>query len=282
MIAANEVTARVPRRARLALDPARRARAPTLGPHRRTGRRARTSSCRASPIPGRWRSSSTSREPPIRCAFPTCRSAIIKLLGPGEYVAELPGGLAPGHFGLAVKDYAHSTAPNRRYPDLITQRLLKAALDRTPASLTAWSNWRCSPPTAPSRKTTPTRSSARWPSRRRRCCSMTGSASSFEGFVTGASDKGTWVRLLAVPVEGRLVQGFRGVDVGDRVRGAAALGRRRARLHRLRPGAAPLTAGPAAAAATDQLRSSQGGSGCQAWSARICSTSSKPVKKAKL
>jgi len=76
-----------------------------------------------------WRSSSPRRRPPTR-SLPRSVLAVIKLLGAGEYTAELPGEAAPGHFGLAVKDYAHSTAPNRRYTDLLTQRLLKAAIEQ--------------------------------------------------------------------------------------------------------------------------------------------------------
>jgi ribonuclease R len=148
--------------------------------------------------------------------FPDLSLSIIKLLGPGEYVAEPAGGLAPGHFGLAAKDYGHSTAPNRRYPDLITQRLLKAVLDkiRPPYSMVELEMLatHCTEQEDNANKV-------------ERQVAKSAAAlllhdrvgESFEGFVTGASDKGTWARLLALPVEGRLVQGFRGVDVGDRV-----------------------------------------------------------------
>jgi len=152
---------------------------------------------------------------PLR--FPDLSLAVIKLLGSGEYVAELPGETPPGHFGLAVKDYTHSTAPNRRYPDLITQRLLKAAIEGSPLP------YRRDELEALAEQCTEKEDAANKVERR-----VGKSAAAlllrsrigerFDGLVTGASSKGTWVRLLDVPVEGKLVQGFEGVDVGHRIR----------------------------------------------------------------
>jgi ribonuclease R len=152
---------------------------------------------------------------PLR--FPDLSLSVIKLLGPGEYVAESAGGLAPGHFGLAAKDYGHSTAPNRRYTDLVTQRLLKAALDGHDSPYTKVeldllaAHCTAQEDNANKVERQVAKSAAALLLRAR-------VGEVFEAFVTGASDKGTWARLLAVPVEGRIVQGFRGVDVGDRVR----------------------------------------------------------------
>ena len=152
---------------------------------------------------------------PVR--FPDISLAVVKLLGSGEYVADLPQDQPLGHFGLAVRDYAHSTAPNRRYPDLLTQRLLKAALVRgqTPYSKDRLDEL--------AQHCTEAEDAATKVERR-----VQKSAAAllledrigeqFDGIVTGAADKGTWVRLLDIPVEGKLVHGFQGVDVGDRVR----------------------------------------------------------------
>ena len=152
---------------------------------------------------------------PLR--FPDLSLAVIKLLGSGEYVAELPGGNAPGHFGLAVKDYAHSTAPNRRYPDLLTQRLLKAAIDREPApyrkdELDALAAHCTAAEDAATKVERQVAKSAAALLLERRI------GEQFDAIVTGASEKGTWVRLLTVPVEGKLVHGFEGADVGDPMR----------------------------------------------------------------
>jgi exoribonuclease R len=151
---------------------------------------------------------------PLR--FPDLSLSVIKLLGTGEYVVELPGDSATGHFGLAVKDYAHSTAPNRRFPDLITQRLLKAAISE--GSLPYKSDelemlaQHCTAQEDAARKVgrQVEKSAAAMMLRSR-------IGERFDGIVTGASDRGTWVRLLRFPIEGKLVSGFKGVDVGDRV-----------------------------------------------------------------
>jgi exoribonuclease-2 len=152
---------------------------------------------------------------PLR--FPDLSLAVIKLLGSGEYVAEPPDGNVPGHFGLAVKDYAHSTAPNRRYPDLLTQRLLKAALSSRPApypiqDLDLLAAHCTQAEDAVNKVERQVGKSAAALLLQNRI------GEQFDGIVTGASDKGTWVRLLNIPVEGKLVSGFAGVDVGDRLR----------------------------------------------------------------
>jgi len=152
---------------------------------------------------------------PLR--FPDLSLAVIKLLGSGEYIAELPDGNVPGHFGLAVKDYAHSTAPNRRYSDLLTQRLLKAALDGKPVPynkdeldvLAAHCTEAEDAATKVERQVGKSAAALLLESR---------IGEQFDSIVTGASEKGTWVRLLTVPVEGKLVQGFEGMDIGERVR----------------------------------------------------------------
>jgi exoribonuclease-2 len=149
--------------------------------------------------------------------FPDLSLSIIKLLGPGEYVADAPGGEAPGHFGLAVKDYEHSTAPNRRYPDIITHRLLKAALAQKPvpysmnelAQLAAHCTQEEDAAKKVERQVNKSAAALLLQSR---------IGEHFDAIVTGAAAKGTWVRLLSMPVEGKLVRGFEGVDVGQRVR----------------------------------------------------------------
>lgn len=149
--------------------------------------------------------------------FPDLSLTVIKLLGSGEYVAELPDEPAPGHFGLAVKDYAHSTAPNRRFPDLITQRLLKAALETQPApydkdrldELAAHCTEAEDEAAKVERRVGKSAAAILLESR---------IGEQFDAIVTGASEKGTWVRVLSIPVEGKLVRGDQGLDVGDRVR----------------------------------------------------------------
>ena len=152
---------------------------------------------------------------PIR--FPDLSLSVIKLMGAGEYVVELPGGSVAGHFGLAVKDYTHSTAPNRRFPDLITQRLLKAAMAGRSVpydndeleSLAKHCTDEEDAATKVERQVTKSAAAMLLESR---------IGEQFDAIVTGASDKGTWVRLLHPPVEGRLESGFEGMDVGHELR----------------------------------------------------------------
>ena len=152
-------------------------------------------------------------EDPVR--FPDLSLSVIKLMGAGEYVLELPGGKSAGHFGLAVRDYAHSTAPNRRYPDLITQRLLKAAIagTRPPYSndelvgLAAHCTEQEDAAKKVERQVGKSAAAMVLHSR---------VGEQFDGIVTGASEKGTWVRVLRPPVEGKLENG--GHKVGQRLR----------------------------------------------------------------
>jgi exoribonuclease-2 len=142
--------------------------------------------------------------------------AVVKLIGRGEYAVDRPGAAPPGHFGLAVRDYAHSTAPNRRFPDLITQRLLKAAMSGTPSPYPvdelALMATRCT-----QKEDDATKVERRVAKSAAALLLSDKLGQRFDAVVTGASAKGTWVRLCRIPVEGRLEQGFSGLDVGDEV-----------------------------------------------------------------
>ncbi len=149
--------------------------------------------------------------------FPDLSLAVIKLLGAGEYVVDRPHQEGEGHFGLAVKDYTHSTAPNRRFPDLVTQRLIKAAAAGAPVPYSLEELDRIAA------HCTDMEDEAHKVERLVRKAAAALLLESrigevFDGIVTGASNKGTWVRVFKPPVEGRLERGFEGLDVGDRVR----------------------------------------------------------------
>jgi exoribonuclease-2 len=152
---------------------------------------------------------------PIR--FPDLSLSVIKLLGAGEYIVQLPGGIADGHFGLAVKDYAHSTAPNRRYPDVITQRLLKAAL-RGGASPYAADELDSLAKHCTEEEDAAKKVERQVAKSAAAILLSTRIGEEFDAIVTGAAEKGTWVRILQPPIEGRLARGFKGVDVSDKLR----------------------------------------------------------------
>jgi ribonuclease R len=156
-----------------------------------------------------------SQADPVR--FPDLSLTVIKLLGSGEYVVELPGQSADGHFGLAVRDYSHSTAPNRRYPDLITGRLLKAAIGGRPAP---YSNDQLGELARHCTEAEDNAAKVERQVQKSAAALLLASrvGEQFDAIVTGASDKGTWVRIFRPTVEGKLVQGSEGLDVGDRLR----------------------------------------------------------------
>ena len=143
--------------------------------------------------------------------------AVIKLIGPGEYVVERPGDAATGHFGLAVQDYTHSTAPNRRFADIVTQRLLKAMLAGQP---NPYSDNELSLVAANcTEKGNAARKVEREMSKRLAAVAMQHRIGAiFDAIVTGATPKGTFVRVAQPHIEGLLAQGQQGVDVGDKLR----------------------------------------------------------------
>lgn len=149
--------------------------------------------------------------------FPDLSLSVIKLLGSGDYALELPGEAPEGHFGLAVRDYTHSTAPNRRFPDLLTQRLIKAALLGRPgpygiADLQLLATHCTEQEDNAAKVERQVRKSAA------AMLLSTRLGDEFDAIVTGASDKGTWVRISRPTAEGRVVKEFQGLDVGDHVR----------------------------------------------------------------
>jgi VacB/RNase II family 3'-5' exoribonuclease len=142
---------------------------------------------------------------------------VIKLIGPGEYVLERAGDVAPGHFGLAVQDYTHSTAPNRRFVDIVTQRLIKALLagqknPYTDDELTAIAA-NCTQKEDAAKKV------EREMSKRLAAVAMQHRIGEvFDAIVTGVTDSGTFVRVMQPHLEGLLAQGQHGLDVGDKLR----------------------------------------------------------------
>ncbi len=140
--------------------------------------------------------------------------SIIKLLGRGQYMVDAPGSTVSGHFGLAVSDYMHSTAPNRRFPDLLTQRLVLAAIAGVapPYSLQELQQLAAHCTVQEDNAAKVERQVAKSAAA---MLLSTHIGQLFQGMVTGASANGTWIRLTTPPVEGRIVQGYEGLDVGD-------------------------------------------------------------------
>lgn len=152
---------------------------------------------------------------PLR--FPDLSLTVVKLLGQGEYTVLYEGQLPEGHFGLAIMGYTHSTAPNRRFPDLVTQRILKAV---NKGQVSPYGDDELY---SIARHCTERSAAARKVERRMRKAAAAlllrhRVGEEFEALVTGASNKGTYARLLNPPAEGRVIQGFHGLDVGDKIK----------------------------------------------------------------
>lgn len=152
---------------------------------------------------------------PLR--FPDLSLVVVKLMGSGEYVVETPGATPIGHFGLAVRDYTHSTAPNRRFPDLITLRLVKAVLAGQPAPYSS------AELAALAQHCTRQEKAAQKVERQLRKSEAALLLESrigeqFDGVVTGITPDGVWVRIFSPPAEGKLVHGMDGLDVGKKLR----------------------------------------------------------------
>jgi ribonuclease R len=149
--------------------------------------------------------------------LPKFEAPVLTEVRAGEYVVGVPGQASNGHFGLAVTAYTHATAPNRRFPDLVTQRLLKDAMAGSPSPYPLGELQRlaqhCTEQEDNAKKVerqVPKSAAALLLAHR--------VGDQFDSIVTGASEKGTWVRIVAPAVEGKVVRGFRGLDVGVRVR----------------------------------------------------------------
>jgi VacB/RNase II family 3'-5' exoribonuclease len=147
--------------------------------------------------------------------------AVIKLIGPGEYVLERPGDSEQGHFGLAVQDYTHSTAPNRRFADVVTQRLVKALLEGKPGPYS--DNDLAGIATNCTQKGDAARKVEREMSKRLSAIAMSHRVGeTFDAIVTGVTPKGTFVRVMQPHMEGLLAEGAQGLNVGDKLRAKLA------------------------------------------------------------
>jgi exoribonuclease-2 len=148
--------------------------------------------------------------------YPDLSLSVIKMLGAGEYVVQKPGEDAGGHFGLAVSDYTHSTAPNRRYTDLIVQRLVKATIEGKPEPYTFEEL------TAIAERCNERESAARKVERQMRKTIAAGVMAdrigeTFQAIVTGVTPRGTFARIINPPVDGRIVKGESGLEVGEKI-----------------------------------------------------------------